>query len=239
MKTMLCAFVFILVSLLNGKAQQSEDVVYLKNGSVIHGTLLEINPEKNLKIQNRIGDIFVFNMADVEKVTKETFKSSSISENLLSNSTATTTNNSRKLYPGLSFLFSVIVPGGGQYYNDQIAKGVIFTSIDVLSVVGYYVFLKRSQNYENEQNIFYNNSPSNNTNLNYAYYCLGVGLLDDLVSIIDAPISAHSINKRNKLCLNYFINKHINLALSPDYHMDDYSTRLTAILGAKLSIQLQ
>lgn len=47
------------------------DVVYLKNGSVIKGAVLEQIPDKTVKIQTSDGSIFVFQMSEVERITKE------------------------------------------------------------------------------------------------------------------------------------------------------------------------
>lgn len=54
-------------------AQESEDVVYLKNGSIIRGQITEIIPNEKLKIQTRDGNLLVFTMDEVEKITKEPF----------------------------------------------------------------------------------------------------------------------------------------------------------------------
>ncbi|MBN2521863.1 MAG: hypothetical protein JXB24_01250 [Bacteroidales bacterium] len=53
-------------------AQQQKDVVYLKNGSIIKGTITEMNPGSNLKIKTADGSLFVFEMNEIEKVIKET-----------------------------------------------------------------------------------------------------------------------------------------------------------------------
>ena len=47
------------------------DVVYLKNGNVIKGTIVETIPEKSIKIETADGNLFVYNMSDIEKLTKE------------------------------------------------------------------------------------------------------------------------------------------------------------------------
>jgi hypothetical protein len=47
------------------------DVIYLKNGSVIKGAVLEQIPDKTVKIQTADGSIFVFQMSEVERITKE------------------------------------------------------------------------------------------------------------------------------------------------------------------------
>lgn len=48
-----------------------EDVVYLKNGSIIRGTIIEQVPNVSLKIQTRDGSVFFYKMEEVEKITKE------------------------------------------------------------------------------------------------------------------------------------------------------------------------
>jgi hypothetical protein len=50
---------------------QYEDVVYLKNGSVIRGMIIEQIPNQTLKIKTADRNIFVFEFAEIEKITKE------------------------------------------------------------------------------------------------------------------------------------------------------------------------
>ena len=52
-------------------AQEMQEVVYLKNGSVIRGVIIEQIPGKSLKIQTNDGSIFAYEMDEVEKITKE------------------------------------------------------------------------------------------------------------------------------------------------------------------------
>ncbi len=48
-----------------------DDVVYLKNGSIIHGMIIEQVPGQSLKIQTRDRNIFVYKMDEVQKIAKE------------------------------------------------------------------------------------------------------------------------------------------------------------------------
>lgn len=50
------------------------DVVYLKNGSMIKGMIIEQTPNVSIKIQTRDGSVFVYQMDEVEKITKELSK---------------------------------------------------------------------------------------------------------------------------------------------------------------------
>lgn len=56
------------------KKEQNEDyvdVVYLKNGSVIRGLIVEQVINVSLKIQTKDGSIFFYKMDEIEKITKE------------------------------------------------------------------------------------------------------------------------------------------------------------------------
>lgn len=52
-------------------AQEMQDVVYLKNGSIIRGMVIEQVPGKSLKIKTSDGSVFVYSMDEVERITKE------------------------------------------------------------------------------------------------------------------------------------------------------------------------
>ena len=47
------------------------DVVYLKNGSIIHGIIIEQAPNKYIKIKTTDNNVWVFQMEEIEKITKE------------------------------------------------------------------------------------------------------------------------------------------------------------------------
>ena len=62
----------LLVSAASCFGQSStDDVVYLKNGSIIRGTIIEQVPNKSIKIQTQDGNVFVYEISQVEKITKE------------------------------------------------------------------------------------------------------------------------------------------------------------------------
>jgi len=75
-------FVFMLVFAFIVKAQGNlEEVIYLKNGSVIRGTIVEQIPNQTVKIQTKDGNVFVYNFSEVEKITKEENVTSPVSSN--------------------------------------------------------------------------------------------------------------------------------------------------------------
>lgn len=48
-----------------------EEVVYLKNGSIIRGTIIEQIPNDKIKIQTKDGNVFVYKYDEILKLTKE------------------------------------------------------------------------------------------------------------------------------------------------------------------------
>lgn len=75
---------YIILSLLGSFAfsQEYEDVIYLKNGSEIHGMIIEQAPGQYIKIQSG-KNVFVYQLNEIEKITKEQI--SVIDESLLEN----------------------------------------------------------------------------------------------------------------------------------------------------------
>lgn len=53
------------------KGQQLEDVVYLKDGGVVHGTIIEQVPGQSILIQARDGNRFRYPMDRIERITRE------------------------------------------------------------------------------------------------------------------------------------------------------------------------
>lgn len=107
MRKFIALIVFILVCVANIYAQQYQEVVYLENGSVVRGAIIEQVPNESLKIQTADGSMFVFKMSDVLKITKE-MKVKPVSS---------TDYSIPKGYRGmvnLSFTF------GGGYYSDRL-----------------------------------------------------------------------------------------------------------------------
>ena len=151
-------------------AQQAmEDVIYLKDGSILRGTIIEQIPGKSLKIQMRDGNVFVYDIDKVERMTREP------------------TVGGQKLAvhrksPVVACALSLFIPGAGQAYNDEWGKGAIHFVVG--GVLAFPVGLAASYG-----------GPGGAANILVgvgALIVLGVRVW----SIIDAPISANRINKQ-------------------------------------------
>jgi len=57
-------------------AQQIQETIYLRNGSVIKGNIVEQIPNGSVKIQIADGSLLVYQMSEVERITKERKQSS-------------------------------------------------------------------------------------------------------------------------------------------------------------------
>lgn len=71
MKKALLILCAVVCSALYVSAQQLEDVVYLKDGSIVRGIILEQVPGQTIKIQTSGGSQFVYKIENVSKITKE------------------------------------------------------------------------------------------------------------------------------------------------------------------------
>ncbi|HEY8936281.1 MAG TPA: hypothetical protein VIM65_13705 [Cyclobacteriaceae bacterium] len=69
-KRFLLLFLFVTLSFLS-YAQINRDVIYLKNGSIIKGIVMEMVPGGVIKIKTADGSIFIYQMEEVVKMEKE------------------------------------------------------------------------------------------------------------------------------------------------------------------------
>ena len=96
-------------------AQNVQEVVYLKNGSVVRGVVIEQVPGGALKIQTADGSIFAYQMSEVTKITKENTKSNFKNGNSLS------LNNNSGNETGYNGFFDLgYTIGTGDYGVDRI-----------------------------------------------------------------------------------------------------------------------
>lgn len=63
--------IFLMISYLTSAQVNRRDIVYLKNGSIIKGDILEVVPNETIKIKTSDGSIFVFKMEEVERTGKD------------------------------------------------------------------------------------------------------------------------------------------------------------------------
>jgi len=71
MKRIFTLLVFVLISSIAIAQSNYQDVVYLKNGSIIRGVIIEQIPNQSIKIETADRSVFVYKMDEIERFTKE------------------------------------------------------------------------------------------------------------------------------------------------------------------------
>ena len=84
MKTFLMLIAFFAISNMAFAQENLQDVVYLKNGSVIHGIIIEQIPNQTIKLETVYRDVFVYQMDEIERITKEQLKNNPNIESIYS-----------------------------------------------------------------------------------------------------------------------------------------------------------
>lgn len=113
-------------------AQELEDVVYLKDGSVIRGIIVEQIPGESILIETRDGNRFRYAMDIIGRMTREPRRATPAAPAAggESGSTAAAYRSPTTAW-GWSFLW----PGGGQFYNGQNTKGWVFAGLGLAGAV--------------------------------------------------------------------------------------------------------
>jgi hypothetical protein len=154
-------------------AQQLQDVVYLRDGSIIRGTIIEQVPGESILIRTTDGNQFRYQMAQIDRITKEPVAGGG--------APAPSRQMVGRKSPGVAFLLSFLITGGGQVYNGQYAKaGIMFGG----SVISLGIALSSWEDCWDFDDCG-------------AFTAGVIGAVGfGLASWIDAPISASSINRR-------------------------------------------
>jgi hypothetical protein len=166
--------------------QAMQDVGYLKNGAAVRGLTIEQMPDIAVEVQTRNSNIFVYKIDEVLKITKEISVESAWTEDEKS--------------PVLAFLMSCLVPGSGQYYNGEIAKGVVQ---QVLVAGGITVALAAAASASG--GLYFESYSDNDEAETWFWAGLGVAGASYLWSIIDAPISAIRINRERERAYGHLL----------------------------------
>ena len=70
-KRCLALIAFLFVTIFSFAQSNLQDVVYLKNGSIIRGVITELSPNQPVKIETADRNVFVFQWEEIERITKE------------------------------------------------------------------------------------------------------------------------------------------------------------------------
>jgi len=113
--------------------QQEEDVVYLKDGSVLRGAIVEDVPGESLRIRTRDGNIFRISYDRIDHRTREAAVVAAQPPTAAPGQPRAQITTGRKS-PGVAFLLSFLIVGAGQGYNGQWGKAFLMAGGAVASV---------------------------------------------------------------------------------------------------------
>lgn len=105
-------------------ADEYEDVVYLRNGSVIHGVIIEQISCINVKIETETGDLWVFSYNEIDKVTKENIGDTSIIDTKKQKTPGKINRFGFLGYSKTGYLFHMGYGGGGGIFTFGGVSGV-------------------------------------------------------------------------------------------------------------------
>ena len=114
---------------------ENVEVIHLKNGDVIKGTIIENVINEYVKIELQGGSILTFPYSDIEKISKETAQREtrrSTTENSYSDNTQKLMMyQTQKKSEGTAMLFSFIIPTAGHAYAGNWGRGLGFAATEV------------------------------------------------------------------------------------------------------------
>lgn len=165
------AFTIFFVVVLPVSAQMLEDVIYLKDGSVIRGTIIEHILEQSITIRTIGGSQFTYTMDRITKLAKEP--------------AITMPTIKKEKSPGVAAILSFLVLGTGQLYNEEPGKALVHWCIAIPAIA--MMVTGTNDNYGHYD-------PDGDDDVAILGLMIGGGNL--LWSIIDASAGANRYNER-------------------------------------------
>ncbi|MCB2229676.1 hypothetical protein KQH82_03100 [bacterium] len=211
MKTIIgiCCVALILAASLSAQTSATASTVHLRDGRTVTGTILGDMSGESIKLKTDDGSILVFQMAEVIKISaaeespavpigSSTPPSRIDQTQPVVNQQSATPQLTRK-EPSSALLYSVLLSGGGQFYNGDVTKGLVQLGGTILGLVLFVSYFPEtgwvaddyywaSYGYETE---------SGDEFLSYGGLALALGM--KIWSIIDAPSGARKYNERHGL----------------------------------------
>lgn len=103
-------FLFLLLGIASTLEAQNrvyeEDVLYLKNGSVLRGEIIEYEVKDYVKIRLREGTVFSYKTSEIEKITREASKFTQLKLRYRPGLTPIRYMEEKKFYPHISYAFT-------------------------------------------------------------------------------------------------------------------------------------
>lgn len=207
-----------------------QDVVYLKNGSIIRGDIMEYTPNDTVKIMTADGSVFVYDFAQVEKFAKEQPISTA-------NKNAYSVDEKS---PWLSGFLSFCIPGLGQFYNGESRKGWVDLATSLGGFTGMYAGAAMVV-YGVDYELLYGETRDGMIIAGTLFMLGGMSLMigNGIHSIVDAARSSNRINAENGFVM-YQINDRCAFGMQPSiaYERPQYLQGAKPELSAGMNFKL-
>lgn len=191
-------------------AVEYKDVVHLKNGSIVKGTIVENVPGDYIKIETSDGSIFVFKMREIAKFMKEKAETTRYAGSPVSPDAAAQYETQKKL-PAVGVLLSgFLLPGSGHLYAGEIGWGLGYLALESglfvsALTVGYSSYTYAGNAYSGSYNY---------TRVNGYFYValITLGVLH-VIDTIHAYFSVEGYNRnlRRKLGIPEYYSQNVNI----------------------------
>jgi hypothetical protein len=200
-------------------AQELEDVVYLKDGGVMRGIIVEQIPNESILLRTRDGNQFRFQMSQIAKMTREALvpapapqpAPSAVSQPATGLASASlqpaqqqpVLNGTKS--PGAALFLSFLIPGAGQVYNGQAGKGLLHFALGgVATWVALNGFASEdcaggTYTYWDTWSESYTTGWFEGGECTWGFAGLGAALGVHIWSMVDAASSARGINRRARM----------------------------------------
>ena len=221
-----------------------QDVVYLKNGSIIRGDIIEMTPDGVVKVVTSDGSLFVYPFAEVERYGKE--EPVGNANNYQAKVTA------EKKSPLVAGLLSFYFPGMGvgQLYNGEIHKAAVdfltTTGACVVTAIGLNLVFENTAyewEYGPDGYTYSSNEDGNAALRTTGYVLMAAGIVtiygNMIHSICDAVKSAKRINAENGYAMYHF-NDRCAFGIQPSiaYERPQYLSGCKYELSAGMKFKL-
>ncbi|MDR3235131.1 MAG: hypothetical protein LBT48_00180 [Prevotellaceae bacterium] len=226
-------FVILITTAAAFSQNKYQDVVYLKNGSVIRGVIIEQAPDTLLKIQTADSSVFVFKMEEVEKITQEPVITPHQPVTRIITLESAETAASATMPPPMKYSFlggsidpyggkkyailagvlSYLLPGLGQFYNGDIYNGMFYLSSIMLIPSTMIIALV-------------NNSPE----------IFVAGFMGWIVIYISGIVNAANNATRVNIARGYRVARNTHIDLTPSMMHHDFASSNFNTYGLSLQI---
>ncbi|MDY3978970.1 MAG: hypothetical protein SOZ00_03005 [Tidjanibacter sp.] len=187
---------------------RNNDVIVGKDGVAIEGVIIEEQPEVSYKIRTANGEVYLFYAQDVESISRRVDEPIDVTYGLPSPKS-----------PALALLGSVLIPGLGQFINDDFSLGLrlmggcLFGGVVMLAGLPF----------------LYDSGAGEMMVLAGLATYFGCSLY----SIIEAPLAAARYNRRN----GFVFENGTSLRISPDLTLNkNLSNGTDTACGMRLTL---